>query len=67
MFQKIIKKNRKQYCTEISISKDFLKEVILVYKWIEKKPLIKFKPTYIKNELEFLSENKLYHRLLKKS
>ncbi len=37
------------------------KMVTLAYKmeWIEKDPFIKFKPTYIKNEREFLSENEL--------
>ncbi|WP_343066430.1 site-specific integrase [Mesonia hippocampi] len=37
------------------------KMVTLAYKmeWIDKDPFIKFKPTYIKNEREFLSENEL--------
>lgn len=37
------------------------KMVTLAYKmeWIEKDPFIKFKPTYIKNEREFLSEEEL--------
>ncbi|WP_337992845.1 phage integrase SAM-like domain-containing protein [Flavivirga sp. 57AJ16] len=37
------------------------KMVTLSYKmeWIDKDPFIKFKPTYIKNEREFLSENEL--------
>jgi len=35
--------------------------VRLAYKmeWIDKDPFIKFKPTYIKNEREFLSEDEL--------
>lgn len=37
------------------------KMVTLAYKmeWIDKDPFIKFKPTYIKNEREFLSEDEL--------
>lgn len=38
------------------------KMVTLAYKmeWIDKDPFIKFKPTYIKNEREFLNEQELY-------
>jgi integrase len=43
------------------------KMVTLAYKmeWIDKDPFIKFKPTYIKNEREFLRDDELQEIILK--